>query len=165
MASPPMEGAGVDRAGVSASAAKSSRFSCLTSILVDFGDFLGDPARGPDTDQTGGQGQIRSDTSPKKHRSDQTGARTDKTKPDGGPDSAPGFSFPRPALSGCILTPLHVQNGRLGSAPAADPGKVLASVHRLEGQDVPSGGGLAGEQPGRSRGAAVSRSGRSTELA
>ena len=78
---------------------------------------------------------------------------------------APGFSFPWAAPLWCILTPLHVQNGRLGSAPAADPGKVLASVHRLEGQDVPSGGGLAGEQPGRSRGAAVSRSGRSTELA
>ena len=60
---------------------------------------------------------------------------------------------------------LHVQNARLGSAPAADPGKVLASVHQLEGQDVPSGGMLAGEQPERSRGAAVSRSGRSTELA
>ena len=57
---------------------------------------------------------------------------------------------------------LHVQNARLGSAPAADPGNVLASVHRLKGQDVPSGGILAGEQPGRSRGAAVSRSGRST---
>jgi hypothetical protein len=63
---------------------------------------------------------------------------------------------------------LHVQstaNARLGSAPAADPGEVLASVHRLEGQDVPSGGRLAGEQPDRSRGAVVSRSGRSTELA
>ena len=57
---------------------------------------------------------------------------------------------------------LHVQNARLGSAPAADPGNVLASVHQLKGQDVPSGGILAGEQPGRSRGAAVSRSGRST---
>ena len=38
-------------------------------------------------------------------------------------------------------------------------------MHRLEGQDVPSGGGLAGEQPDRSRGAATSRSRRSTKLA
>ena len=30
--------------------------------------------------------QIRPDTSPKKHRSDQTGAYSDKTKPDGGPN-------------------------------------------------------------------------------
>ena len=49
-------------------------------------------------------------------------------------------------------------NARLGSAPAAGPGEVLASVHRLEGQDVPSGGRNAGEQPERSRWAAVSRS-------
>ena len=57
---------------------------------------------------------------------------------------------------------LHVQNARLGSAPAVDPGNVLASVHRLEGQDVPSGGRLAAEQPACSRWAAVSRSRRST---
>ena len=37
-------------------------------------------------------------------------------------------------------------------------------MHRLKGQDVPSGGRLAGEQPGRSRGAVLSRSGRSTEI-
>ena len=37
-------------------------------------------------------------------------------------------------------------------------------MHRLKGQDVPSGGGLAGEQPDRSRGAAVSRSGRSAQI-
>ena len=43
-------------------------FFALTSILVDFGDFFGDPARGPDTDQTGGQGQIRSDNSLQKDR-------------------------------------------------------------------------------------------------
>ena len=37
-------------------------------------------------------------------------------------------------------------------------------MHRLKGQDVPLGGRLAGEQPGRSRGAVLSRSGRSTEI-
>ena len=50
--------------------------------MVDFGR----PGQRSDTDQTRGQGQIRSDAGPKKHRSDQMGGRTDKTKPDGGPD-------------------------------------------------------------------------------
>ena len=47
--------------------------------------------------------------------------------------------------------------------PLEGPGGPSGPMHRLKGQDVPLGGRLAGEQPGRSGGAAVSRSGRSAQ--
>ena len=37
-------------------------------------------------------------------------------------------------------------------------------MHQMKGHDVPSGGELAGEQPDRSSGAAVSRSRRSAQI-
>ena len=75
--------------------------------------------------------------------------------------------FPRPETA----HPTAIYTYKAGKnmvGGAAEPR--LQAIHRdrctdLKGQDVPSGGGLAGEQPGRSRGAACSRSGRSTELA
>ena len=77
----------------------------------------------------------------------------------------PAFGPPRSAPPAAIYT---YKAGKNMVGGAAEPR--LQAIHRdrctdLKGQDDPSGGGLAGEQPGRSRGAACSRSGRSTELA
>ena len=63
-------------------------FFAFTPVFGRFRRFFGAGQRPEDQtrNQTRGRGQIRSDAGPRKHRSDQTGARTDKTKPDGGPD-------------------------------------------------------------------------------
>ena len=60
--------------------------------------------------------------------------------------------------------PCRLRELRHEAVRAPPTGGPSGPMHRLKGQDVPSGGRLAGEQPGRSRGAVLSRSGRSTEI-